>query len=43
MVEGWLEYIRPQARVFIETKKKTNTCEAKGRAPDTCTKRFDSN
>lgn len=21
IVEGWLEYIRPQARVFIETKK----------------------
>ncbi|BBH09597.1 hypothetical protein Prudu_022138 [Prunus dulcis] len=29
IVEGWLEYIRPQARVFIETKKKPTIVKQK--------------
>ncbi|KAI5337700.1 hypothetical protein L3X38_016971 [Prunus dulcis] len=29
IVEGWLEYIRPQARVFIETKKKPTLVKQK--------------
>ncbi|XP_034203872.1 uncharacterized protein LOC117618404 [Prunus dulcis] len=33
IVEGWLEYIRPQARVFIETKKKPTIVKQKEGPP----------
>ncbi|XP_034203856.1 uncharacterized protein LOC117618382 [Prunus dulcis] len=33
IVEGWLEYIRPQARVFIETKKKPTLVKQKEGLP----------
>ncbi|XP_020426428.1 uncharacterized protein LOC109950761 [Prunus persica] len=33
IVEGWLEYIRPQARVFIETKKKPTLVKQKEGPP----------
>ncbi|BBN69703.1 hypothetical protein Prudu_1115S001200 [Prunus dulcis] len=33
IVEGWLEYIRPQARVFIETKKKPTIVKQKDGPP----------